>query len=266
MGDKIKVIISGAAGKMGKAAVQTFFANKDKFELVGVAVRSLDKSWLDDLEKEIVRHGTNPVKIETNIEKLIKATMPDVLLELTGPESVYKNSKTALENGVRPVIGATGLSDEQILELKNLAIEKKIGSIIAPNFAIGAILMMKFAQEAAKHFDKYEIIEKHHDKKLDAPSGTAIKTAQLMSAVKKSKDIENRKESALGDSTKGVPIHSLRLPGVVANQEVIFGGIGQTLSIKHDTIDRSSFMPGILLCSERVMELDKLVYGMENII
>lgn len=265
MSTKPKVIITGAAGKMGSAAVSTFLS-AENFELVGACVRTLDPQWTQGLETEIHNKGQSAVKIDTNLEKLIKETQADILVELTGPKSVFANAKTALENGLRVVIGATGLSEDNIKELEDLSKSKELGLIIAPNFAIGAILMMKFAKEAATHFDKYEIIEKHHDKKLDAPSGTAIKTAQLMSSVKKSQGLENRNETALGDSSHGVPIHSLRVPGLVANQEVIFGGLGQTLTISHETIDRSSFMPGIVLCCEKVQNLKGLVYGMENII
>ena len=159
------------------------------------------------------------------------------------------------------------LSDDDINELNALSQKHSLGTIIAPNFALGAILMMKFAAQASKYMDRYEIIEKHHEAKIDSPSGTAIKTAKLISQNAKAKNQSpHASEISRGELHYGVPIHSLRLQGYVASQEVIFGGQGQTLTISHETIDRSSFMPGILLAAEKVMDLDRLVYGLENLI
>ena len=253
MAKKPKVIVSGAAGKMGKSAVKALLDNSDKFEFVGGCIRSFDSSRTRELQKEI-----GDIVLKDNIEDLIKETKPDILVELSTPKSVFSNSEIALKSGLRVVIGATGLSGDQIDKLGKLSKDKKLGAIIAPNFAIGAILMMKYSKDAVKYFEKYEIIEMHHDQKLDSPSGTAVKTAQLMSS-------ESRAVGE-GKDVKDIPIHSVRLPGLVAHQEVIFGGLGQTLSIRHDTINRTSFMPGILLSCEKVMELKDLVYGLENII
>jgi 4-hydroxy-tetrahydrodipicolinate reductase len=262
MANKPKVIIAGAYGRMGKAAVEAFLNNSDKFELIAGIVR--DPKNIDETYRNYL--SANKVILSNNIEKELH-TGADILVELTTPDSVFENSKLALKNGVRPVIGATGLSDDDINELSSLAAKNSLGAIIAPNFAIGAILMMKFAAEAARHMDRFEIIETHHDKKLDSPSGTAIKTAKLMAKnAKKPNQSPHAGEAARGELVDGVPIHSLRLQGTIANQEVVFGGLGQTLSISHVTIDRSSFMPGILLASEKVMNLDKLIYGLENII
>lgn len=177
----------------------------------------------------------------------------------------------ALSHGVRPVVGTTGFSETDIEELRRLAEEKELGAIIAPNFAIGAILMMKFAQMAANYFEDVEIIEKHHDRKLDAPSGTAIKTAELISKVRQSKqqghpDEKEELVGARGANVDGMRIHSVRLPGLVAHQEVIFGGVGQTLTIRHDSLNRESFMPGVKLAVEAVLNLKTLVYGLEHII
>jgi 4-hydroxy-tetrahydrodipicolinate reductase len=263
MSKKIKVIVAGALGKMGKMAVETFLNNSDKFELKAGIVRNVKETD----PKTLKYFEENNVHVSDNLEAEIHKGDVDVLVELTTPDSVFKNSKLALENGVRPVIGATGLSDEDILELSKKSQSSQTGAIIAPNFAIGAILMMKFAAEAVKYMDRYEIIEKHHENKLDSPSGTAIKTAKLMSENAKGPNKTTFKDQkARGELFYDIPIHSLRLQGYVASQEVILGGLGQTLTLKHDTIDRSSFMPGILLASEKVVELNKLIYGLENII
>ena len=260
--EKPKVIVVGAYGRMGKAAVETFINNSDKFELLAAVVRDLNN--VDPVYKSYLEK--NKVKLVDNLEEEIHKGA-DILVELTTPDSVFCNSKLALKNGVRPVIGATGLSDDDINELSSLCQKNSIGGIIAPNFAIGAILMMKFSAEAARYMDRYEIIETHHEKKLDSPSGTAIKTAKLIAKNAKTRNqAPNAGEAARGELVDGVPIHSLRLQGTVANQEVIFGGLGQTLSINHVTIDRSSFMPGIMLACEKVMSLEKLVYGLENLL
>ena len=306
MTNRPRVVVAGALGKMGKAAVDTFIEHSKEFELVAGIVRDLgnvDPKIISELDK----HG---VTLYDNLADVLHRGNVDILVELTTPDSVYENSKLALANGVRPVIGATGLSDEDINELSKLCDKNHVGGIIAPNFAIGAILMMKFAAEAAKYMNRYEIIELHHDKKIDSPSGTAIKTAKLISLNAKGenkagglytkslseklpdarlarteeaeltnasmmtpKGERNNADGTLqtgskarGDIHYGVPIHSIRLQGFVASQEVIFGGLGQTLTIKHDTIDRSSFMPGILIACEKVMKLNKLVYGLENLL
>lgn len=263
MSKKIKVIVAGALGKMGKMAIDTFLENNDRFELKAGIVRNLNEIDAKSL-KYFEERG---VRLADNLETEFHKGDVDVLVELTTPDSVFKNSKLALENGVRPVIGATGLSDEDILELSKKSQVSQTGAIIAPNFAIGAILMMKFAAEAVKYMDRYEIIEKHHENKVDSPSGTAIKTAKLMSDSAKALNKTTFKDQkARGELYYDIPIHSLRLQGYVASQEVILGGLGQTLTLKHDTIDRSSFMPGILLASEKAMDLDRLIYGLENII
>jgi 4-hydroxy-tetrahydrodipicolinate reductase len=263
MNKKIKVIVAGALGKMGKMAIDTFLDNKDKFELKAGIVRNLKE--ID--AKSLKYFEEKGVILSDNLEAEFHKGDIDVLVELTTPDSVFKNSKIALDNGVRPVIGATGLSDEDILELNKKSLKANTGAIIAPNFAIGAILMMKFAAEAVKYMNRYEIIERHHENKLDSPSGTAIKTAKLMSENAIGVNHASFKDQkARGELYYDIPIHSLRLQGYVASQEVIFGGLGQTLTLKHDTIDRSSFMPGILLASEKVMELDRLIYGLENIV
>ncbi|WP_078380207.1 4-hydroxy-tetrahydrodipicolinate reductase [Sutcliffiella halmapala] len=263
----IKIILAGPRGRMGREAVELIHRT-EHFELVACLDRVNEGKKLSEIGgfppiDAPIYH--NPVACFQNVEA-------DVLIDLTTPEIGKLHTKLALEYGVRPVVGTTGFTDEELKELAELAEEKKTGVIIAPNFAVGAILMMKFAQMAAKHLEDVEIIELHHDRKLDAPSGTALKTAELISQTRTPKRQGHPEEvqqlaGARGAETKdGIRIHSVRLPGLVAHQEVIFGGEGQSLSIKHDSYNRASFMSGIKLSVETIMTLDVLVYGLENII
>lgn len=263
----IKVAIAGARGKMGIEAVHTVMKHDD-MELVAVLDYKQVGETLADLDIFPTHYN---VPVYTDFCELVEATRPDVLVDLTNPHAVYEHTKQALLHNVRPVIGTTGFTDEQLEELKELAASKKLGCIIAPNFAIGAILMMKFAREAAKYLPDVEIIEMHHDNKLDAPSGTGLKTAQLISEARnpKGQGHPNEKElilGARGADYEGMRIHSVRLPGLVAHQQVLFGGNGQLLTIRHDSMNRESFMSGIAFSIEKVFELEKLVYGLENII
>jgi 4-hydroxy-tetrahydrodipicolinate reductase len=181
------------------------------------------------------------------------------------------NARAILEAGARPVVGTTGFSPSDIGELESLARRLRIGGLVAPNFAIGAVLLMKFAAEASRYLPDVEIIELHHNQKADAPSGTAIKTAELIEAVQGTPQGMKVAEKELLSGARGgrhnrVRIHSVRLPGLVAHQEVLLGGVGQVLTLRHDSLSRESFMPGVLLGVRRVMELDHLVYGLEKLL
>lgn len=263
----IKVAIAGARGKMGTEAVHTVMKH-EAMELVAV----LDYKEIGTTLAELEQFPTTyEVPVYTDFAQLVAETKPDVLVDLTNPLQVYERTKEALLHNVRPVVGTTGFTEEQLQELKQLANDKKLGCIIAPNFAIGAILMMKFAKEASKYFPDVEIIEMHHDQKLDAPSGTGIKTAQMISEVRQAKQQghPNEKEThdgARGADYEGMRIHSVRLPGLVAHQQVLFGGTGELLTIRHDSLNRGSFMGGIAFCVEEVMKRETLIYGLENII
>ncbi|KOO49039.1 4-hydroxy-tetrahydrodipicolinate reductase [Viridibacillus arvi] len=263
----IRVAIAGPRGKMGSEAVHTVMKN-DQMELVAV----LDhREIANSLENYTEFPNTYHVPVFRNLEDLFKTSKPDVFVDLTAPEAVYKHTKEALENGVRPVIGTTGFTDDQLDELTELSANLQLGAIIAPNFAIGAVLMMKFSQMAAAYLPEVEIIEMHHDRKLDAPSGTAIKTAQLIQENRRShkQGHPNEEETlpgARGADFEGLRIHSVRLPGLVAHQQVLFGGEGQLLTLRHDSFNRSSFMSGVKFSIEKVMQLDELVYGLENIL
>jgi len=240
-----KVIVNGAQGKMGILACKTIQDHPD-FELVASLGRN------DHLAEAISR------------------TQAQIVIDLTRADCVYENSLTIINQGAHPVIGSSGLLEEQIETLRQRCDEKKLGGIIVPNFSISAVLMMRFAADAARLLPEVEIIEAHHPQKLDAPSGTAIKTAELIAAARgQSKSKPPLKEllpGARGASHHDVTIHSLRLPGILARQQVIFGNTGETLSITHDTIDRSAFMPGLILACQHVQELNGLYYGLEHLL
>jgi len=195
--------------------------------------------------------GRADPRFDVALEQAIEESRPDVVVDFSVPESAAANASLCLARGVHVVVGTTGIIPEQLEGLRGAAGESDANCLIAPNFAVGAVLMMEAEKLAAPHMPDCEIIELHHDQKLDAPSGTAKRTAELIAA-------------ATGGAEP--PIHSVRLPGLVAHQEVIFGGLGQTLTIRHDSISRESFMPGVLLAVRKVGGLDGLVVGLENVL
>ncbi|MGG3562584.1 4-hydroxy-tetrahydrodipicolinate reductase [Neobacillus rhizosphaerae] len=264
---KVKIIIAGPRGRMGSEAVK-LVTNTEQFELVAVLDHKFDGMMLSDIEGF---QSISSVPVYTDIVRCLQSIEADVLIDLTTPEVGMYHAKTALEFNVRPVVGTTGFSKGNLDELQQICEEKHLGCIIAPNFAIGAVLMMKFSQMAAKYFNDVEIIEMHHDQKLDAPSGTAVKTAEMISAVRDAKrqGHPNEKETiigARGAEFDGMHVHSVRLPGLVAHQQVLFGSDGQTLTIRHDSYNRSSFMSGVKVAVESVMKNPSFVYGLENIL
>ena len=240
-----RVIVNGAQGKMGSLACQTI-NNHPAFQLVA------GLSHGDDLQRAIID------------------TKAQIVIELTRADCVYENSLTIIKNNAHPVIGASGLLPEQIQTLQQLCAQQKLGGIIVPNFSIAAVLMMQFAAAAAYFLPEVEIIETHHQQKLDAPSGTAMKTAEMIAearrSVKNQLPLKELVPGARGATYHDVSIHSLRLPGVLARQNVIFGNTGETLTITHDSIDRSSFMPGVILACEHVQHLETLYYGLEHLL
>jgi 4-hydroxy-tetrahydrodipicolinate reductase len=265
--NKIRIIIAGPRGRMGREAVQ-LTAGTSHFELIAVIDHKHDGRMLRDLDGF---HSLPNVPVYSDIEKCFQENEADVLIDLTTPEVGMHHARTALQYNIRPVVGTTGFTKEELQELEQTCSEKSLGCIIAPNFAIGAVLMMKFSQMAAKYFNDVEIIEMHHDQKLDAPSGTAVKTAEMIAAVRSSKQQghPNEKETitgARGGNFDGMHIHSVRLPGLVAHQQVLFGSEGQTLTIRHDSYHRGSFMSGVRVAVDTVMNLDSFVYGLENIL
>lgn len=252
----IKVLVNGALGRMGRTVVAAVNADSE-LELVGA---------VDAFDGEIAG-----LKVETNLDAALKKFSPDVMVDFTRPDVVFDNVMTALANKVSPVVGTTGLSDDAKEKIRELAEKNQTPAFIAPNFALGAVLMMLLSRKVAKYMPDVEIIELHHDKKLDAPSGTAELTAKMISEVRQPHkqghpDEVERLAHVRGAEVDGIRIHSVRLPGYVAHQEVIFGGLGQTLTIRHDSMGRESFMPGVILACKKVCALKGLTIGLDKIL
>lgn len=265
---KTPVIITGAAGKMGREAVKAVAQSRD-FALYGAVTHATglgeDAGHFAGLKQPL---GVTLVSTLNSVLAAMPREVQEraILLELTREQAAYEHCVSALEYALPAVVGATGLSTEQLQDLASRAQAQELGVLIAPNFSIGAILMMHFAQQAAAHFEWAEIIELHHEKKTDAPSGTARKTAQMIADQQPQLKQASSEFAARGELVDGVPVHSVRLPGLLAHQEVIFGGLGQTLSLRHDSLDRASFMPGLLLALRQVQALKGYLYGLENIL
>lgn len=234
----INVIVNGALGKMGQYCVAAIEA---------------------DPELNLVAQGTRVTDLGSTIDQ----NHADVVVDFTHHDVAFDNTKTIIEHGAHPVIGSSGLTKDSVAELAKLASAKKLGGVVAPNFAIGAVLMMKLAEMAAPYFNDAEIIEMHHQYKTDAPSGTATRTAEMMF------DANNAlapRDNQHGDKQHGISIHSVRLPGIFTHQEVLFGASGETLRITHNCSERKAAMPGVVLACKKVMQLDTLVYGLEHLL
>ncbi|MDR3687509.1 MAG: 4-hydroxy-tetrahydrodipicolinate reductase [Coriobacteriia bacterium] len=259
----IRVLVSGAAGKVGSEVVR---AVADAYDMEVVA--AVDPGISGCL---VPTASGEHVECRADLAMAIEGTRPDVMVDFTHPTVVEGNLRVALAAGVDCVVGTTGLSEQKLAELAALA---PAGTTLffAPNFAIGAVLMMQFAQQAARFMPYVEVTELHHDKKADSPSGTAIRTARMIAAARgEAPSVPGREtelpgmEGARGAVVDGVHVHSVRLPGLVAHQEVLFGGQGQTLTIRHDSIDRTSFMPGVVLAVREVGARSGLIVGLENL-
>ena len=224
----IKILVNGACGKMGKITVDAVNGATD-LTLVASC------SSTDNLSEQLKRH------------------QPDVVIDFTLPHVVFENTRCIIEHNAHPIIGASGLTEVQLDEIKKICADKKLGGIYAPNFSLGAALMMKYTADAARYFDYADIIEMHHEKKIDKPSGTAAHTRHQM--LQANPNIKS-----------DLPIHSVRLPGLFAHQVVTFGSLGETLTIRHDALDRQCMMPGVLLACRTVSQLDHFVVGIEHIL
>ena len=246
MAAKIRVGVLGSKGKMGQAVLAAI-------------------SSADDLE------CVAQIDLGDSLDLLTKNNA-EVVIDFTQPDSVMGNLKFAIENGIHCVVGTTGFNDEKLAQLKKMiAANPKVGVLVAPNFGLGAVLMMQFAAKSAKYFESAEIIELHHPNKIDAPSGTATRTAELMGDARKSAGLPvmpdataTSLDGARGSQVAGIHIHSIRARGLVAHQEVIFGAQGETLTIRHDSLDRSGFMPGVLVAVREVGRHPGLTYGLEH--
>ena len=262
----IRTGVVGALGKMGREVVKAIL-NDSETELV--------------MAVDITGEGTDAgmaatgkvcgVNIETDIQKAILDKKPDVVIDFTQPATIFEHVKTYISLGVKSVIGTTGLKDEQLTEIEQMTQNKNTACFIAPNFTTGAVLLMMFAKQAAKYFKNAEIIELHHNQKKDAPSGTAIKTAQLMAEANKDFTLGNCSETELINGARGanadanIHIHSVRMPGYIASQEVIFGAQGQILKLAHHSMDRTCYMAGVLMAVKYVNDNNGFIYGLDNI-
>lgn len=261
----IRVIVTGASGRMGRQVCRAVWEQEDMM-LVG----AVDVANVGENISALAGIPAAGPAISSDLAQVIRDTGPRVMVDFTQSEVAADNAKVAVAAGVSPVIGTTGLTNRQLDELHVLCEEKQVGALVAPNFAIGAVLMMQFSRAAARFFPSVEIIELHHDQKRDAPSGTALKTAELIQQERETRSAPEPEMERLagvrGGDYQGIKVHSVRLPGLVAHQEVIFGGQGETLTIRHDSLSRDSFMPGVLLGIRRVGDFQGLVYGLERLI
>lgn len=243
----IRVAVAGAQGRMGSEVVRAVAGAADMEVVATIEIG-------DDLSASLV------------------SSRAQVMVDFTIPEATFGNILTALDCGVAPLVGTTGLSKEQLDSIRAKCAETRTPCLVAPNFALGAVLMMRFAAEAAKYMPDVEIVEYHHERKVDAPSGTALKTAEMILACRDASPAATPEGAyeilpgARGGDHGNLRIHSVRLPGFVASQEVLFGAPGQRLSLRHDSIDRTSFMPGVLLAIRQAKLMDGLVYGLENLL
>lgn len=256
-----KVLVAGFTGAMGQKAVN-LVNSLDNFELVA----GMSPTATNDPQKYNLPARAKIYQSLAEIPDLAA----DIWIDFTTPKAVYDNVKFALEHHISPVVGTTGMSDEQEAELIKISQKEKVGGLIAPNFGMSAVLLMKFAKEAAKYFPDAEIIEMHHADKKDAPSGTALATAKMIAENRPehetAPDEVETLENVRGGDYQGIKIHSVRLPGYIAHEQVLFGGPGEALTIRQDSFDRESFMGGVKVALEKVDQLDELVVGLENIL
>lgn len=242
----IRVLVNGAFGRMGQMVTKAITAHPG-LELAGQTGREYD------------------------LKQSIKDSKAQVVVDFTLPAAVYKNTQTIIEAGAHPVIGTTGLTSDQIKSLQKQCADAKLGGIIAPNFSLGAVLVMKAAREIAKYIPNVEVIEMHHEAKVDSPSGSAMRAVEMMSENLANPnalicELHENIPGARGATLHGVPIHAVRLPGLLAHLEILFGNPGETITLRNDAMDRQCYMPGVCLACEKVVKLDKLVYGLEQIL
>jgi 4-hydroxy-tetrahydrodipicolinate reductase len=257
----MRVAVYGALGKMGQTLVDALCREPD-MQLVGaVDIKAAkDKLSLPD--------GSGTVPLSRSLGDIISATSPEVVVDFSVAAAVMPAVRLSAERGVNLVTGTSGLNSDNIKEIDRLAKANGVGVAVVPNFALGAVLMMHLAKIAGKYFDFAEIIELHHHLKADSPSGTALATAGAMAKAKGKpfSTPEGKASAGRGEQVEGISIHSVRLPGLLAHQEVILGGAGQTLKIRHDTIGRECYMPGVMLAIRGIAKHKGLVYGLETLL
>jgi 4-hydroxy-tetrahydrodipicolinate reductase len=272
---KIKVAIAGINGRMGRASVNALL-DDDDFEVVGAFGRANADYVGKDLSCFLTNRGDKPIGIVAcgSFEEMLAQAKakPDVLLDNMVASASFETAKKAITAGIRPVIGTSGLKPEMVAELSKLAAAKSLGAMVVPNFSIGAVLMMEFATQAGKYFGNVEIVEMHGPKKVDAPSGTAMYTINKIAAAggpfnpKLVDEHELIPHARGGRHESGVRVHSLRLPGLISHQDVLFAGDGEMLSVRHDSFNTNCFIKGINLAIKSVMKLSELKIGLETVL
>lgn len=258
----IKVVVNGASGRVGQEVVNAL-CQEPETKVVGAVDIKVSGNNLP------LPDGSGTVPFSSDLDSIITSCKPNVIVDFSTAKATMSAARIATKKGVNLVIGTTGLATNEIDELGRLAKENKVGIVVAPNFALGAVLMMHLAKIAAKYLDYAEIIELHHHLKADAPSGTALSTARAMAQAKGKPFFHPATQGnpvSRGDEVEGITIHSVRLPGLLAHQEVILGAPGQTLSIRHDTISRECYMPGVILAVKEVVKRQGLVYGLDTLL
>ncbi len=273
----IPVLVSGALGRMGSEVVNAVLNSSD-CELVA-AIDTNEKNNGQNIS-ELLNLKSSEVYVSNDLEGSLcsisqdyrNKTIKPVLVDFTHPDSVFENTRSSIAYGISPIIGTTGLSPSQIEELSLFAKKADVGCAIIPNFSVGMVLLQQAASVAAKFYDNIELIEMHHNKKADSPSGTCIKTAEMIEEYPKRynndlvKETESLKGVRGGVRDSGLNIHSIRLPGLLAHQIVIMGSPGETYTIRHDTIDRKAYMPGVLQAIRKIGKFNSLIYGLEKLI
>ena len=273
----IPVLVSGALGKMGSEVVNSVLNSSD-CELV--AAIDINKKNNGENISQLLNLKSSEVFVSNDLEGSLCSVSQEyrnqnikpVLVDFTHPDSVFDNTRSAIAYGISPIIGTTGLSPSQINDLSIFAQKAEVGCAIIPNFSVGMVLLQQAASVAAKFYDNIELLEMHHNQKADSPSGTCIKTAEMIEEYPKKyneglvKESESLKGVRGGVRDSGLNIHSIRLPGLLAHQVVIMGSPGETYTIKHDTIDRKAYMPGVLQAIRKIGNFKSLVYGLERLI
>lgn len=260
----IRIAVQGAKGKMGQEVIGAVMRSSD-MELVGAIDKKSGGDYL------ALPEGNGQVPFGPDVRAILIKSKPQVLVDFSLAEAAISAARVAAELGVNLVIGTTGLTQDNIQEIEGLCNENNIGAVVAPNFALGAVVMMHLAKIASKYFDYAEIVEMHHENKKDAPSGTALTTARAMLEAKGKpfKYPPTEKQTLAGTrggENGGIAIHSMRVQGLNAHQEIVFGDLGQTLTIRHDSINRESFMPGVLTAIREVVKRKGLIYGLDKLL
>ncbi len=263
---QLTILVTGACGQMGNYVVAGV-AEATDMKLVG----AVDPAGRGKPLSEIVAGGPEDIICSGHLAAALEESQPQIMIDFTTPDVVMDNIQAALNAGVACVVGTTGFSPVDLQVVQRMCAKTATPCLIAPNFSIGANLMMRFAAEAVTNFDYSEIIERHHENKADAPSGTALITAQKMSDARQRpmREVPTAHEELAGvrgGETEGIHVHSVRMPGYVANQEVVFGSTGEVLKIEHITTGRECFIPGVLLATRKVLDLQGLVYGLDTIL